>query len=243
MLRKSARGAFIGSVLLHAALVGGAFFLVVFVPENKPPPAVFELFSAPNLPPIPDQTLDTEPELLPVEVVVIPEPEPIEKEPEPLPPNEKSDPPPVKISYEQFIKEQGKPVVQKPREVKPKPIKVPRINTSQILNNLRDIMVNTTQLNQMSNSEINALEEYFVRLKQALEMAWSKPLGLSDRLECVVEFDISSLGVLSSARIVASSENGDFDRSIVAAFKSVRNFGPTPDGRSYPARVTFRMTD
>jgi len=255
MKKRDTSGAFLASVLLHAALVGGAVMMVAFVPDEKPPPAVFELVSLPRLPTTSEESAEISFEPIPIEPVVIPEPEPVsepipepipepvEKKPEPKPVEKKPEPPPVKMSYEQFVREQGAPKVQKPREVKPKPIKVPKINTSQIVNNLRDIMVDTTQLNQMSRSEISALEAYFARLKQALKRAWTKPSGLSDRLQCVVKFDLSSSGILSGVRIITSSENSDFDQSVLAAFKAVRNHGPTPDGRSNPARVTFRMTD
>lgn len=253
MKKRNTSGAFIASVLLHAALVCVAFLAVVLVPEEKEPPAIFEMVSVPNLPPITEVETEIAFDPIPIDPVIFPEPEPeperipepkpVEKKPEPKPVEKKPEPPPEKISYDQFVREQGAPKVQKPREVKPKPIKVPKINTTQIVNNLRDIMVDTTQLNQMSQSEINALEAYFARLKQRLKLAWAKPSGLSDRLESTVEFDISAGGVLSGMRITSSSGNGDFDQSVLAAFRALRNFGPTPDGRSYPARVTFRMTD
>jgi colicin import membrane protein len=255
MEKRNTSGALIASVLLHGALVGIAFLMVAFVPDEKPPPAVFELVSLPNLPATFEESTEIAFEPLPIEPVVIPEPEPIpepipvpvekkpEPKPEPKPPEKKPEPQPEKMSYEQFVREQGAPKVQKPREVTPKPIKVPKINASQIVNNLRDLMVDTDQLNQMSQSEINALDAYFAWLKQALKGAWAKPSGLSDRLQCVVEFDISSSGILSGVRIVTGSGNGDFDQSVLATFKAVRNFGPTPDGRGYPARVTYRMTD
>lgn len=257
MEKRNTSGALIASVLLHGALVGIAFLMVAFVPDEKPPAAVFELVSVPNLPTTAEESTEIAYEAIPIEPVVVPEPEPepipepipepVEKKPEPKPepkpPEKKPEPPPPKISYDQFVREQGAPKEQKPRVVKPKPIVVPKINTSQIMNNLRDLMVDTAQLNQMSQSEINALDAYFARLKQALKRAWAKPSGLSDRLQCVVEFDISSSGILSGVRIVTGSGNSDFDKSVLATFKAVRNFGSTPDGRSYPARVTFRMTD
>jgi TonB family protein len=244
MRKRNASGAFIASVLLHATLVAMAFLLVVFVPEEEEPPAIFEMVSVPDLPPITEVSDEISFEPIPVEPIELPEPEPEPPEPEPKPePEPEPEPPPKKISWDQFVREQGTPKEQKPRAVKPKPIVVPKINTSQIISNLRDIMVDTSQLNQMTQSEINALNAYFARLKQALKMGWAKPTGVSDRLLCRVEFDLSNRGVLSSPRVVTSSGNPEFDRSVLAAFKAVRNFGPPPDGRNHILGLNFRMTD
>ncbi|MEZ5278602.1 MAG: TonB family protein [Opitutaceae bacterium] len=254
MKPKNATGAFIASVILHGGLAGLAILLMLFKPPEKPEPAIFEMVSIPEQTDTTEESVDIAFEPLPAEPVVIPIPEPIpepppvvekkpEPKPEPKPVEKKPEPPPKQISYEEFVKKQGAPKEQKPRPVAPKPITVPKIDTSRILDNLRNIMVDTTSLSRMSQSEMNALDAYFARLREQLKRAWAKPEGLSDRLQCDVQFDVSSSGVLSGARVVSASGNPEFDRSVLAAFAAVRKFGPTPDGRSYPARVTFRMTD
>lgn len=258
MKKKNASGAFIASIILHAGMAGLAFLLVFLKPPERPEPAIFEMVSIPDQPITTEESSEIAFEPLPVMPEVIPKAEPlpepipepipepppvVEKKPEPKPIEKKPDPPPAQISYEEFIRKQGAPREQKPRPVTPKPIKAPKIDTSRILDNLRDIMLDTAQLNRMSQSEINALDAYFARLREQLKRAWAKPDGLSDRLQCEVQFDVSSSGVLSGARVVSASGNPEFDRSVLAAFAAVRKVGPTPDGRSYPARVTFRMTD
>lgn len=98
-------------------------------------------------------------------------------------------------------------------------------------------------ISQQSPSNQAALNAYFQRVKSAVRGAWSKPAGLHDQLRVSVSFQVSADGRITGARVASSSGNSLFDQSVLAAFNRAGSVGPTPDGKSYPLRLEFRMTD
>jgi TonB family protein len=249
MNSKSRTGAFILSTLFHLAILALMIFGVLFKPAKKPVPMIFEMISPPNVGELPDFAEGTEIEFTPQEIEPIPEPipEPI-LEPVPVPPKPPkvvkppAPPKPKTLSYEEFIRKN--PVKeQKVRKPRSKTVIAPKIDTSDIRKNLNELLVDSSSVSQMSASAQSALESYFARMKMALKRAWQKPTNLGNNLKCTVRFDISGGGKLLSPRITSSSGNSEFDASVLQAFTHIRGLGPTPDRRSYPLEIVFRMAD
>ncbi len=252
MNAKSRAGAFILSIIFHLAILVLIVMGVLFKPTPKPLPMIFEMVSPPNTGEVADIVENTEIEFTPQEIEPlpepIPEPEPLPiPEPVPVPPKPKPKPPeppkPKTLSYEEFIRQQGKPKPQKVRKTQPKKIVAPKIDTSAIRANLNELLVDSSNVRNMSTGEQDALMSYLSGIKAALKRAWQKPSGLSNNLKCTVRFDVSAGGKLLSPRIVSSSGNSEFDTSVLQAFKNIRNFGPTPHGRSEFIQIVFRMAD
>jgi len=251
MNSKSRTGAFILSTLFHLAILALMIFGVLFKPAKKPVPMIFEMISPPNVGELPDFAEGTEIEFTPQEIDPIPEPipEPI-LEPVPVPPKPKPKPKPPpppepkKLSYEEYLRQRGGEIKpQKVRKTQPKKITAPTIDTSDIRKNLNELLVDSSSVSQMSASAQSALNRYFSSIKPALKRAWQKPTNLGNNLKCTVRFDISAGGKLLSPRITSSSGNSEFDASVLQAFKHIRGLGPTPDRRSYPLEIVFRMAD
>jgi colicin import membrane protein len=95
----------------------------------------------------------------------------------------------------------------------------------------------------LTREQQNELDTYISRLLQALRTAHNKPAGLSDLLNARVEFVIAADGRLSNVRIVHSSGNAEFDRSVIEAFAAVGSIGPTPDGKGDTWAITFKLTE
>ncbi|MCF7689517.1 MAG: cell envelope integrity protein TolA [Cephaloticoccus sp.] len=87
------------------------------------------------------------------------------------------------------------------------------------------------------------LDAYIALLLQRLRAAHVKPAGLSDLLQCTVQFDIAPNGTLSGVRITRSSGSPAFDQSVIEAFAKVRSIGPTPDGKGDTWEVAFKMRE
>jgi colicin import membrane protein len=95
----------------------------------------------------------------------------------------------------------------------------------------------------LSRAEQDRLGTYFALLKQKLLAAHEKPLGVSDQLTARVSFHIAASGALRQAKIVKSSGNAEYDRSVLATFRAVNSIGPRPDDQGDTREVTFDMRD
>ncbi len=95
----------------------------------------------------------------------------------------------------------------------------------------------------LSRAEQDRLGTYFAMLKQRLQAAHEKPLGVSDQLTARVSFHVAANGTISQVRIVKSSGSAEFDRSALDAFKTVGSIGPRPDGRGDTKETDFQMRD
>jgi len=90
--------------------------------------------------------------------------------------------------------------------------------------------------------EASAMEAYFGDWLARLREAHRKPAGLSDLLSAEVEVLLAADGTVSGLRLVRSSTNDEFDRSVLDAFSRVRMPG-RPDKKTDRVRITFRMRD
>jgi colicin import membrane protein len=95
----------------------------------------------------------------------------------------------------------------------------------------------------LTREEANELDEYFSLLKARIKENHTPPEGVSDALEARLEFFVAADGSLSHFRIVASSGNHEFDRSVIEACERTRSIGPRPDGRSETVQMTFKMRE
>ena len=95
----------------------------------------------------------------------------------------------------------------------------------------------------LSREEASELDAYFSMLKSRIKQNHTPPEGVSDSLAARVEFMLSADGSLSHVRIVKSSGNAEFDRTVVDACQRTSSNPPRPDHRSEPLEMTFRMHD
>lgn len=81
---------------------------------------------------------------------------------------------------------------------------------------------------------------YWEMLLGKLREAHEKPAGLDDGLKTRVEFVLNADGTVGVVRILQSSGNPEFDASVVAAFRRLRDLGAPPAGKVGVNQVTFR---
>ncbi|HEY5550531.1 MAG TPA: TonB family protein [Opitutaceae bacterium] len=261
-MRANSPDAWILSAVFHAAVVGMVVALTWWL--NRAPeinPMVFELveFSGETVAPAGESTAPAPavkfapPKTAPVQRPKI-EPQ---KPPPPKPPPSKQPPPkqattPAKtppktepkttITYEEFAKQQAK-TLERNANPAPRTTKVPRIDTKAITSELQQYARAGVKDGSMSAAQATALDAYIARLITALRMAHVKPDGLSELLKAKVSFYVAQDGTLSAVRIITSSGDADFDRSVLDAFRAVRSIGSVPGGKAYTWELTFRMTE
>ncbi|MGH8019833.1 MAG: energy transducer TonB [Opitutaceae bacterium] len=256
----NSRQGFVLSILLHVLLAGAALVFAFINPPEEPERTVFELVSAPPpmsaVMPVEQSSVDfTMPEVPPPPPVVpipIPEPEPEpqpvvpvnrpEPKPRPKPPEPKKVEPAPTMSYAEFLKQHGAPKTPAKKKPAPKPVSVPRLNTS-FTANIPDVVINLDSLTHFSDAELSALDRYIARLKEQLRQAWDKPTELAESLATTVEFHVAGNGKLSGVRVTSSSGNRQFDESVTRAFATLDNAGATPNRKTQHLRLRFRMTD
>ena len=68
------------------------------------------------------------------------------------------------------------------------------------------------------------------------------PPDVSDKMSVRIEFFMAADGSVSRVRVVRSSGNAEFDRSVLEAVRKTR-VGPRPDGHSDEKELEFRMRD
>lgn len=259
--------AFFLSVLLHGTVVIAIVVLAFIVQQHTPPPVqVFELVAGPPT----DLTATAAPALGSPEGTVdvkIPEPparvEPVKVEEAP-PPVEASRPtarpearttvparpaakPETKLSYDEFVKEHGRPATSKSSSAgTPRATAVPKINAKGIAEGVLGGSSSSKGGGggrALTAAQRTELEGYIARLVTALRQNHEKPPGLSDLLSADVEFLIAADGTISRIHIVRSSGNAAFDESCIEAFRRMGSIGPKPDGKNDTWVLTFRMKD
>jgi TonB family protein len=198
--------------------------------------------AAPELPKLPK--LPVMPELMAVPAVAITKP----VAPQPVKPADVAQvepvSPPKTVSYKDFLK---KNPLQDRQAAKPRPkvnVELPRIDTSQMRQDLRGILRNAGPVGTEGAVERDALTQYGVRLNTELNRAWLKPVNLAGvRLVATVVFDVSPSGRISNLRMRPDSRNAAFDASVLAAFRSVGGIGVTPSGQAHVFTMSFRMIE
>jgi colicin import membrane protein len=83
-------------------------------------------------------------------------------------------------------------------------------------------------------------DAYQARLLEKLRAAHEKPAGLDGGLQVQVEFSLRADGTLVGVRLLESSGSPEFDASVLAAFRKLRELGAPPSGLVGVNRVTFR---
>lgn len=94
----------------------------------------------------------------------------------------------------------------------------------------------------LSVAERDRMKAYFAMLIQRLREAHEKPPGISDLLSADVSFTVTAGGAITGVRILRSSGNAEFDRSVQEAFGRVR-MPARPDGKSDVQELTFRIRE
>lgn len=248
--------AFWTAVILHVVVLL-ALFLATIIEYFRPDEEVhvFEIVSAsaPS-PTVSEPTNSTEPpppdipnlDFAPLpEVPTIEIPPPQETPPPPAPPTQKPTraPPPEKpkmMSYEEFLKHNK---IREPRQQPsaPRPqVKKITINTPQI--NASSLPTTYQGPSQPTAAQLSALNQYTSQLSARLYRAWQQPQSLGGlNLRVKVSFFVSASGQISQVRLAPGSGNAAFDRSVLAAFRTVGNVGPTPNGQGYTWSIDFEM--
>ena len=241
------------SVILHVVVLL-ALGLATIIQALKPKPKehVFQMVSLPPEVPVAEQATAPEmpppPDLPEIEempdIPDLPEPAPPPPAPRPAPapaptptPRPQTDP---VMSYEEFIKQQGRPQpTQRTQPRTSKPVTVPQISTPRL-----EVPQNLPRSEQLTQAQLTALQRYSAALNQRLNTAWQRPSNLAGvRLAVTVVFDVSPSGAISNIRLRPSSGNGAFDQSVRAAFARVASAGPTPTGKKHTFSMDFRMVD
>jgi colicin import membrane protein len=93
----------------------------------------------------------------------------------------------------------------------------------------------------LTREEGSELDAYFALLLSRIKENHTPPEGVSDSLAARLEFFVAADGSLSHIRIVNSSGNHEFDRSVIEACERTRSIGARPDGRSETVQMTFKM--
>lgn len=262
-MRANSPDAWVMSAVFHAAVVGMVVALTWWL--NRAPeinPMVFELveFSDSTVAPEGDSPAPAvnfnRPRVRPVQQPRPPPPQqppqqPAARQPAPKPPPAKATTPakaPPKaepkrtMSYEEFARQQAR-ALERNANPAPRQTKVPRIDSKAITSELQQYARAGVKDGSLSAAQATELDAYIARLITALRMAHVKPEGLSELLKAKVSFYVAQDGTLSAVRVIDSSGDPDFDRSVLAAFRAVRSIGPVPGGKAYTWEITFRMTE
>lgn len=93
----------------------------------------------------------------------------------------------------------------------------------------------------LTREEGSELDAYFALLLSRIKENHTPPEGVSDSLAARLEFFVAADGSLSHIRIVKSSGNHEFDRSVIEACERTRSIGARPDGHSETVQMTFKM--
>jgi len=121
----------------------------------------------------------------------------------------------------------------------------PRPTTSAHIN-INEVLSAATPVTGVGRAQSSASADpareasYWEMLLGKLREAHEKPAGLDDGLKARVEFMLNADGSVGSVRILESSGNAEFDASVVAAFRRVRDLGAPPAGKVGLNQVTFR---
>ncbi len=258
------------SVSIHVIAIGALLLFVLLGScKEKTPLHVLELVSLPVdtvMPPLPPEAepLDNVPLTVP-EIVEMPDiqrpdipdltpepppppppkapppPTPTPKAPTPTPP-----PPPKAISYEEFIRKEGRPTEPTQRTPAPRPApKAPQIDLSQIRKGLERVAQPTSPTAAPpTQRELEAMAGFERMLTRQIDIAWNKPPEASARdLVTVVSFTVQADGRITDVRVTRSSGNSSFDNSTLAAVRNARGFGTPPNRQANTYTIPFRLAE
>ena len=95
----------------------------------------------------------------------------------------------------------------------------------------------------LTREDIELSEAYISLLIQRLKAAHQKPDGLSDLLQATVSFRLTSSGVVVDVKIVGSSRNAEYDRSVLQAFSRITLPRPPANLKTSDYTITFKMKE
>lgn len=254
-MRANSPGALLLSLALHGAVAAALLLFTFYVATREAPPVIFDLVAGPATDPgslaAPAAGNGALKVSVPKPVPTPPKPRPAEPAAQPArtpaPPKPAVQPPPDKISYEEFIRQQGKPAPAKAVPT-PKPVRVPKIDTAGIT---RGVAGGSTEAKgggggkALTRAEADAMTVYEAQVRNRLREAHEqvKPEGMGDSVSAEVEFFVAASGEIGDVRITRGSGHPDFDASVLAAFRRYLTPGPRPDRKSDTWRLTFRMKE
>lgn len=144
-----------------------------------------------------------------------------------------------KMSYEEFVKTQAKPMLKETKAVTAQSIPTPKIKVSDIKTNFEQKLSSAQALNTGTSS--SAIVDYQAHLRSAIDFAWKQPEDFSGYTNgALFEFDVDKFGHIRNVRIIQTSGSRIFDESVQQAFTRAGSVKPTPDGRTFSGcRLTF----
>lgn len=147
----------------------------------------------------------------------------------------------TKMSYEDFVKAQGTPVVKESKAVAVQAVTVPRIQTPDIKKNFEEKLSSIAALSSTTGESGGVVAEYQDYVRSMIDSSWEQPKDFSGYSNgALIEFDIDKFGRIYNVRVVKSSGSRIFDESVQHAFARVGGVKATPDGRSLAGcRLTF----
>lgn len=147
--------------------------------------------------------------------------------PTPPAPQPPSKPAPA-MSYEDFVKQHGKPKTPTPKKQPapapaPAPVAPPRIGSG------------TT-----GAPSADAFARYLSQVKSLIDRNWFQPQSFTNyKHPASVEFQVDANGSLRSVKILSSSGCATFDASVQEAFRRVGHFPAPPQARAAAFRLEF----
>ena len=155
-------------------------------------------------------------------------------EPKPAPTQKPPKPEVVAMSYQDFIKTQGKPKVAQPKKEAVVPVVAPKIKTQNVRESLE------SSLSAIQSLNVEEISAYEALIRSRLDAFWEEPasfLGYTN--SAVVDFDVDTKGAIVAVRIAKSSGSPVFDDSIKKAFGRVGMLGSPPNKRTNTFEMSF----
>ena len=238
------------SVALHLgvtiAAIVSVFVSSLWQKDEIEPPKPFELVEPP-----PEQPLQENPQPEPAPQITqpkvedlgpldLPEPQPEPKaEPKPAPkPKPKPKPAPKKVSYADFIKENPKTNRRtQTRTTTHRNVVAPKIEA--VTTATQKIASARTGSQQSNAALANAKQAYLQLINFTAKRNWVAPESTAGMtFSARIAFNLSRSGAISNVKIIQSSGNADFDKSVVAVFNYI-TLPPPPEGLGETITLTF----
>lgn len=232
----SSRQGFYFSVVLHA----GIFLLLcasvlLHACQKTPPVHVFTMIS----PPVEMPAQATPP--APPKAAPAPQAPPkAEPKPKPAPA-----PKPVKkMSYEEYIRQQGKPKARNtPKQTAPPK---PQLNAQALKQNLEKTLATATPVASTSAAPSpDALNSFIASLRERINRNWDKPSHRpGENPTAIAEFTVTPQGTIAQIQIIRSSGDTAFDESVRKALQRTQNVQTlVPFSQSRSFKLTFKMIE
>ena len=234
------------SVALHLgvtiAAIVSVFVSSLWQKDEIEPPKPFELVEPPPEQPLQENPQPepapqiTQPKVEDLDPLDLPEPQP---EPEPAPkPKPKPKPAPKKVSYADFIKENPKTNRRtQTRTTTRRNVVAPKIEA--VTTATQKIASARTGSQQSNAALANAKQAYLQLIHFTAKRNWVAPESTAGMtFSARIAFNLSRSGAISNVRIIQSSGNADFDKSVVAVFNYI-TLPPPPEGLGETITLTF----